>query len=72
MTVYQAKKRLQDRRARIKHSHEEAMRSIEEAMNLKFDEISRRVYVREQDPLISDLFKIGSKGTSFGWRNYMT
>ncbi|KAK0516371.1 hypothetical protein JMJ35_000974 [Cladonia borealis] len=38
-----AKKRLQERRARIKHSHEESIRSIEEAMNSKFDEISRRL-----------------------------
>ena len=44
----QAKKRLQERRARIKHSHEESIRSIEEAMNSKFDEISRRLYVDEQ------------------------
>ena len=39
--------RLQERRARIKHSHEEAMRSIEEEMNAKFNEISRRMYVSE-------------------------
>jgi len=38
-----AKKRLQERRARIKHSHEESMRSIEEAMNSKSDEMSRRL-----------------------------
>lgn len=45
LTTYQAKARLQNRRAGINKSHEETLKKIEDDTNTAFDEISRRAYV---------------------------
>lgn len=45
LTTYQAKARLQNRRASINKSHEETLKKIEDDTNTAFDEISKRAYV---------------------------
>ena len=45
LTVYQARKRREARRASINNSHQEAVKKIENAVAVKFEDIKKRMQV---------------------------